>query len=223
MRERLESLWQRALDVLAPRECAGCRQRVPGQWCPQCWQQLEPHVAALGDLTVCALGPYDGPLGATVRRLKYHDRPDLAGPLGDTLGRLHASVLSGQALLVPIPLHRARLAQRRYNQAALLARAIARRTGLDHSPRALERLTSAARQAGSSATERSRNVQQAFHARERRLAGATVVLVDDVVTTGATVRAAAGALRAAGASVAVVLCVCRTRTRQPRAEAQGPR
>jgi ComF family protein len=108
---------------------------------------------------------------------------------------------------VPVPLHRRRLAQRGYNQAGLLAREWGRRLGLPVRPGALRRTRATAAQAELPGRERRRNVAGAFRA--RGVTGRPVVLVDDVVTSGATVEAAAEALLAAGATEVRVLAVAR--------------
>jgi ComF family protein len=119
-------------------------------------------------------------------------------------------LLAGAAALVPVPLHPRRLAQRGFNQSELLAAAIGRRIGVSLHARALVRRTDTPPQTGLSAVARRRNVAGAFAVRERgRIHGRTVVLVDDVFTTGATARACASALRQAGASAVHLLTVAR--------------
>jgi ComF family protein len=109
-----------------------------------------------------------------------------------------------------VPLHPRRLAQRGFNQSELLAAAIGRQTGLRVHPRALVRRTDTPPQTGLSAVARRKNVAGAFAVRERaRIHGRTAVLVDDVLTTGATARACASALRQAGATAVHLVTVAR--------------
>jgi ComF family protein len=119
-------------------------------------------------------------------------------------------VLSGPVVLVPVPLHPRRRLERGFNQSELLARELARRTGLEVAAKALVRRKDTAPQAGLSAAERRRNVAGAFAVRQRaRVAGRTAVLLDDVWTTGATALACARILREAGATEVRLLSVAR--------------
>jgi len=150
-------------------------------------------------------GLFGGPLADAIHALKYQDRPALARPLGAWLA---AQVqLAPAALLVPVPLARQRRLARGYDQAALLARAFARsaqRAG-ELAPTALLRVRNTPPQVGRTRAQRKANVAGAFRADARQVAGRDVVLIDDVVSTGATASAAAAALERAGArSVAVV-------------------
>jgi ComF family protein len=149
------------------------------------------------------------PLAAAVRALKYRGCRPMGTTLGDALA-VHYP-FAADALVVPVPLHPARLRERGYNQAVLLARALARRRRLDVDPRALARTRPTPVQAGLTAAARRANLRAAFAVRPTaRLARRTVVLVDDVLTTGATADACAAALRAAGAARVDVYTVGRT-------------
>jgi ComF family protein len=165
------------------------------------------------DPTNIAAFSYGGAIARAITRLKYERRPDLARPLGDLLWRAvgpHARALRG-ALVVPVPLHGKRLAERGFNQSALLAHRLAARLGSPWAPLALGRVRDTPRQATLDRSERSRNVRGAFRARaaisrEPRL----VLLVDDVTTTGATLAACAHALRDAGAASVATAVLART-------------
>lgn len=204
--------FSRLLDLLAPTSCAGCdRPNLPNSaFCAECLEELEPPPERSVDgRPVLALASYGGPVATAVKRLKFGGRSDLAGSLG---GMLAEVLVSGGQPLVPVPLHRKRLRERGYNQAALLARAAARRAGVAHHPRLLDRVRCTARQAQLDHEQRQHNVARAFVVRRGgaplgRKQPAEVVLVDDVVTTGATVAACIDALGAAGVSVSAVLAL----------------
>ena len=151
-----------------------------------------------------------------IRRFKY-PAPGLLGldPAADAVvltlirraARRVPPALRAQAV-VPVPLHPTRYRERGFDQASLLARAVARDQGLRHLPRALARTRPTRRQTGLSRSERHRNVRGAFRARHS--VPACVWLVDDVATTGSTLGEAARALRRAGALRVVGLCAART-------------
>jgi ComF family protein len=138
------------------------------------------------------------PLAVAVQRLKYRGRRVLADALGALLASRYP--FAPDALLVPVPLHVARLRERGFNQALLLARALARCRGLSVAAQALARRRTTRAQPGLAAAERRANVQGAFTVpRPQVVSGRSVVLIDDVLTSGATADACATALLAAGA------------------------
>jgi ComF family protein len=158
---------------------------------------------------------YEGSAVDLVRRLKFGDRVELAPLMGRLMASAGAEILAGADLLIPVPLHRLRLWRRRFNQAALLCDAVAARCAAVHDPFLLERRRRTRSQVGLTRQERARNVQGAFRvpdARRQALVGRRVVLVDDVVTTGATVDAAARVLLRAGAANVDVLSFARVVT-----------
>ena len=210
----------------------------PGALCPSCWNRLrfiaKPCCAVLGTPFSYDLGPgivsaqaiaspppyemaraavlYDDVARKLVARLKYEDRPDLASVLGRWMVRAareaDADFLSGNPIIVPVPLHRWRLLRRRYNQAALLARDVSNRLQLDCQPLALDRIRKTERQVGLTRNERANNVRGAFRATPTgamQMSGRTILLIDDVLTTGATVEAATRACLRAGAAHVRVL------------------
>ena len=184
--------------LLAPR-CAGCGE--PGSWfCVPCRLQCEP-VAHNGRLAIRAAGAHAGPLRAAIRRLKYGGEPGLAEELGELvaleLARDLARGLTIDAVL-PVPLHRSRVAARGYDQALLLAHAVAANSGLPLRP-ALHRIRGGSPQVELDRVARAANIRGAFVAEASSLQGLRVALVDDVATTGATLMDAAAAARAAGA------------------------
>ncbi len=164
-----------------------------------------------------AVARYDeGPVRVLIHRLKYYDRLEIAEPLGAWMARAGADVLLDGDLLVPVPLHKSRLRARKFNQSNALADVVSRRCGIPVDPFALARVKDTASQVGLSRSQRAINLQGAFQvldAMAPRVAGRAIVLVDDVLTSGATVNAASRALLRAGArrvDVLVVARVCST-------------
>lgn len=154
----------------------------------------------------------DGPVRQLVHRLKYSDRMELAKPLGAWMARAGGELLVDADLLVPVPLHRHRLVARRFNQANALAQAISAASGVRVDPFALARVKSTQSQVGLSRSQRALNLQGAFRVPEElsaRVEGRAIVLVDDVMTSGATVNAAARALLRAKAKRVDVLVFAR--------------
>ncbi|MFL6210476.1 MAG: phosphoribosyltransferase family protein [Pyrinomonadaceae bacterium] len=157
-----------------------------------------------------AVGVYEGALRAAVLTLKR--TPHVGAQLGHLLFiAQQRPPIAGATRIIPVPLHPERQRERGFNQAAVLAQAVARRTGLPLDERSLVRTTHTAQhRAGMDARARRETVATAFEvARPRLVAGETILLVDDVYTTGATVSACAHALTEAGATAVSVLTVAR--------------
>ena len=190
------------LDLVFPPRCPACGEDPLPQspFCATCDGAVDPWPEAPDGIQAGAL--FGGPIADAVHALKYGGRPEAAGPLGRWLaGRVQVPAC---AAVVWVPLGRRRLVARTYDQAMLLAAAFARAAGRPVLRGALHRVRETPPQVGRDRATRARNVAGAFAA-SRGVTGRDLVLVDDVVTTGATVDAASLALRSAGArSVAVV-------------------
>lgn len=155
---------------------------------------------------------YDEASRSLVLAFKHGDQTLLAKFLAGLLARSGADILEGADLLIPVPLHWRRLVSRRYNQSALLARHLSRLSAVPVESRALIRTRATPSQGHKSARERRSNVADAFAVAPKlahRLSGKSVVLIDDVLTTGATVDACCSSLLAAGARSVDVLTVAR--------------
>jgi ComF family protein len=161
---------------------------------------------------VRSAGAYAGALRAALLDLKR--RPVVCGRLADLLARAldRAPALSAADLVVPVPLHPRRHAQRGHNQALELAEVVARASARPLAPNALARIRSTAkRRAGLGREARAEAVRDAFRAATRLVEGRSVLVVDDLFTTGATLSACAAALRDAGARDVVALTAARAR------------
>jgi ComF family protein len=229
-----------AVDLVLPPTCPACRAAVADSHalCARCWAEIRfigpplcpvmgtPFSYEMGSGIVSAEALADPPpfrraraaaiYGDVARRLvqqlKYHDRPDLAEAMALAMQRAGRELLADAPLIVPVPLHRLRLWQRRFNQSALLAERLARLSGLACDPFALQRIRRTPRQVGLTAAQRLENVRGAFRvplAARGTLAGRAVLLVDDVYTSGATAKAATRALLRGGAAAVDVLTFAR--------------
>ena len=235
---------QRVLRLIYPPQCLSCAIPVAqeGALCPACWRDT-PFIGGLvcdacgipmpghaqGDAVLCddclrvprpwhrgrAAMLYAGTARRLVLGLKHGDRLELAGACGTWLAAAVRPILEPGMLLAPVPLHWSRLLRRRYNQSAVLAQALARRTGLEHCPDLLVRRRRTPGQGGT-LTARHGNVEGALALHPRRGAramGRAVLLVDDVMTSGATLAAAADACLAGGATRVDVVVLARVTKR----------
>ena len=157
----------------------------------------------------------EGPARQLVHRLKYGDKLDMAKPMGAWMARAGAELLTEADMLVPVPLHRNRLWTRKFNQSAELAQVVSRHCGVPMDAFALARIKPTVPQVGLTRTKRAENVQGAFRVPDEakfRLIDRNVVLVDDVLTSGATINAASRALLRGGAKRVDVLVFARVVT-----------
>lgn len=223
--KRVNALLQQGLDLLFPPRCVGCRQSghllcptclrgmqpLPAPFCQHCGLPLittaascaacRQHRLHLHGLRCVHL--YQNALINAIHALKYTGQPRLAEPLGLLLAGAFTQYGMRADALIPLPLHPQRQQQRGYNQAALLARSCAAHLNIPCREDLVARIRATRAQVGLNAQQRLQNVSGAFAlaptVQDRSLAGATLVIIDDVCTTGATLEACAAPLYAAGA------------------------
>jgi len=225
-------------DLVMPPLCLGCHKPLTTHdaLCAACWRSIDfirpplcdrlglplpfdtggPMVsaAAVADPPdyerARAVARFDGVMRTLVHDLKFHDRHDARRLFGRWLAEAGDELLKDANVLIPVPLTRARLWSRRFNQSAILAQEVERLSGVEMLPLALRRTRRTQPQVGLTRPQRLKNVSGAFAvAAEHKVAvaGAKVVLIDDVVTSGATARACARALKRAGAERVDVLAL----------------
>ncbi|MEX0842571.1 MAG: ComF family protein [Xanthobacteraceae bacterium] len=227
------------LDVALPPLCPACREPVEDAGlCPACWSKLSfisrPFCERLGIPFAYDPGPgllsmeaiadppsyhraraavrYDDIARTLVHAYKYGDRLDLAPTIGRWTASAGRELLADADILVPVPLHWRRLWARRFNQSAVLAEAVTAASGVPVLHGAIKRVKATVHQVGLSRSERATNVQGAFRVPDEgkaRIAGRRLVLVDDVLTSGATADACARTLLRAGAANVDVLVFAR--------------
>lgn len=229
-----------ALNLLFPPRCLTCEEAVSahGTLCAQCWSGITflsgpccgacglPFDFDMGEGALCAeclhrrpvfsraraALRYDDASRRLIMELKYQDETQLARIFGPWMASAGRDMAAACDIIVPVPLHYWRFVKRRYNQAALLAQALAKPAGLPVLPDALLRTRATPQQAGLSKRERERNMRGAFRVNPRyaeRLRGKSVLLIDDVFTTGATLSACTRSLLAAQAASVSVLTLAR--------------
>jgi ComF family protein len=206
--------------------CAGCFQQLRAITAPMCPRLGLPFAVSLGAEAISAEAIADPPpferaraavvyndvARGIVSRMKYGDRPELARFCARMMLGAGAEFWRGEPVLVPVPLHPLRQARRRYNQSLELARALSRLTGLAVDPGLVRRVRATRQQVGLGPDARARNVAGAFAAHPDMLArtrGRPVVVVDDVYTTGSTVKAVTRALKRAGVAQVDVISFAR--------------
>jgi ComF family protein len=212
----------RLLDLLLPPACAGCGRSAGMLLCGSCRSRLRPPSDAADRFVVADAGvivgerlqvalaayAYEGPMRRALAALKYGGVASVAPVLAElalpTLDRLRA--ISGEATLVPVPVHAERLAARGYDQAALLANALGRRARLPVTG-ALVRVRATTKQHRLDRAARLRNLRGAFALAGR--APSAAILVDDIITTTATLEACAGVLVDGGCQAVYGLAIAR--------------
>ena len=220
------------LDFLLPPRCGGCRavgswlclpcrtkiRRLEEPLCRRCGVELETarrecgcraRLKALTQLRSAVA--YEGPAEAAIQRFKYHRWRKLAAPLAQLLAERLAVEGVAARWVVAVPLHRDRQRQRGFNQAELLAAQLRARMGLSTPEGELIRTRSTPPLVGRDRLRRFENVKDAFAWRGDRLNGESILLIDDVATTGATLDACASAIRDAGSGPVTGVSVARVK------------
>lgn len=202
------------LDLLFPPRCAGC-EKVDAVWCAACQSEmdaipfpsprtLEPDSHLTG---LAATGPHDGKLQQAIWSLKYENNRALAACLGQRLGQRLKTLDWNIDMIVPVPLNANRRRQRGYNQSELMAQQMPAAATVLLMPQAIDRAIDTRSQVGLNMQERKENMQGVFRADPQAVTNKTILLVDDVCTTGATLEACAQAALDAGASAVYALTV----------------
>ncbi len=226
-------------DLILPAVCVSCGTLITHHnlLCPACWKSLHlitppvcnrlgiplpgyegeaPHISmqALASPPVFsrarAAAHYSGIVRRLIVRFKFEDKHEPLPLFIKLMREAGRELLSDADLLVPVPLHRLRLLQRRFNQSALLAKGLSRASGIRAAAVALKRVWRTSAQVGLSQEARQENVARAFGVSRnylRAVHGKKVLLIDDVITTGATANACASALLDAGANRVDVLAI----------------
>jgi ComF family protein len=233
---RLRAFADRLTELVVPSVCAACHCPVASHHglCADCWREVQfirsplcdrlglplPYDTGGSMISAAAaanpppydraraVGAYSGTLKQLVHDFKFRDAQELRRLFVRWMLQAGAEMWPEAELIVPIPLHRWRLLQRRFNQSAVLAREVSRTTRIPFAPHHLQRLRATRRQLGLTRQQRQSNVSGALSVPQRYhrdIQNKHVVLVDDVITTGATVAAASRALRQAGARKVDVL------------------
>jgi len=209
---RCETLISNPSDDFCP-ECIRALTDDPHFTCPRCASTVGEHAEVAAGCTDCRderlhfdptfrLGAYDGALRDVILTVKRRDGEMMGESLGRLWARHHAERFRalGVGVVIPVPLHWWRRMRRGHNQAEHLSAAVAKMLGAEHRPRWLRRIRPTPSQVNQSPTSRRTNVRGAFKAaRQAVLKGRSVLLIDDVLTTGTTASEAARALREAGA------------------------
>lgn len=230
-----------ALNLLLPARCLCCGEAVAeqGSVCSECWGNLrflgqpacycctQPFEYAIGKNALCAAciaSPpaydraaavlrYDAASSSLITRFKYADQIHAAKHYAKWMARSGAELIAEADIITPVPLHRRRLFSRRYNQSALLARALAQQVKLPYVPDVLLRIRHTPPQASLNRSHRQKNLRGAFIPNPKQtlsLKDKNILLIDDVTTTGATLNACARVLKKAGASRVYVVALAKT-------------
>ncbi len=202
------------LEWLFRPQCVACTQPAPGPFCPACEEALVEAPVPLSDAatpTIVAPWQFGGPLAIAIRRLKFTGRTHVARDLAPLWAPLLAAAAGDTGVVVPIPLHWRRRMLRGFDQTWLLAHHACHAASLARPQTLLRRVRWTPPQSTLAAVARRDNLIGAFAVTDpRAIAGRTVVVVDDVVTTGSTLAEAAATLRAAGAAQVIGIALARS-------------
>jgi len=198
-------------DFIFPPTCHGCG-RVDTRWCHVCSEELAQIPIQIKNFTpetlteLCATAHHTGKLQEAIQALKYHNVPDLAKPLGQRLSQVISDKNWIIDTIIPVPLFADREHKRGYNQAYLLTQQVGKMTNITCQSNLLKRHRDTNQQVGLNASERRENVKDAFTATQS-VADMSILIIDDVVTTGSTLDACATALFNVGAKSVYAITV----------------
>jgi competence protein ComFC len=232
VRYELHRFFWRAVDYLYPPICAGCKKQNY-RLCPECLNQIQlinfHFCASCGKKisikrvvcngcaetpvffkAVSSWGKYEGALREAIHSLKYKNNLGLGDFFGNQMIQLLKELDWDFNMVVPVPISKERLKERSYNQSALISRPIARYFKCEHSSNALTRTKDTGSQIQRSRIDRNLALEGAFCANPAKLKGRNVLLVDDIITTGATVNHCAAALLQAGAKEVYAISIAKT-------------
>jgi len=205
------------VNLLVEGNCPLCARPAPRSFCADCLRQVQrcqlphPEVPDSASPPVFAWGQYGGALKRAIATLKYENQPHLARPLGHWMGQMWQQQDAPPLLVVPIPMHREKQLQRGFNQAELLAESFCQITRLPLERQALLRVRSTEAQFGLSLEQRAKNLTGAMQVNPtwKPTQNRPILLIDDIYTTGATVKAATQALQQRGVRVYGVMALAK--------------
>ncbi len=238
VRDHLKALAARTLDLIIPPSCLACREPIAthDSICAACWREIrfvraplcdrlglpmpfDPGGTVISAAAIAHPPDYDRARAVAlfsavmrdlIHQFKYADAHHARTRFGKWLAGAGAELIADCDLILPVPMHRRRLLTRRYNQAAILARELARQENMPFAPTLLVRRKATRSQVGLTTPQRRANVAGAFRlarGAEKRIAGKRILLIDDVITTGATTNACARTLKRGGATGVDVLAL----------------
>lgn len=210
------------VNFIYPHFCVVCKNRLEPELnliCQECWQSLprlkhveadlkSPHITRF-----LAIWEFNDAIQRLIHEIKFFGKKSLAKPIGEELAKTVSAESEFMAAdwVIPVPLHRTKLRERGFNQSLLLSEQISERTGIPVNEKALRRIRYTKPQSKLTAIERDWNVRGAFKVKNSdELAGKKVILVDDVLTTGSTMKACAEALKSAGVRKVLALTAAAT-------------
>ncbi len=224
------------IEFIFPSVCSNCLSPIEtsNNICPACWEDIDfimppfceikgtpfPFDIEQGTISASALknppsydkargvALYEGTMRELIHKLKYKDRHELTNLFVNWMKRAGSELLSETDLIIPIPLYKTRLWQRRFNQSAILAKRLSQQTELPYDCSTLIRRKKTKSQVGLTAKERQQNLKNAFFIEETKkeiIEDKSILLIDDVITTGVTVNTAASILKSEGASKVYIL------------------
>jgi ComF family protein len=212
-------IWKTFLDLLYPPRCGGCGVVGQGLWCAVCQKRAKLYRAdevmselpmtAGAPLVVVSAAPFGPPLREAIHGFKYEGIPQMAEVFGQLMRDAWSQAMLEVDAFVPVPLHKRRFGERGFNQSELLAKQVSRNQTAGVEPGALQRIRYTNQQAHLTKEQRRDNVNGAFVADAALVRGKRLCVVDDVFTTGATLRECATALFQCGASNVYALTLTR--------------